>query len=66
MPVPVENPPPPQVQTTENHYVPYETDSYRQAHAWANEQLAKRYPGSLEYVGTIESLIKQYLAGKRT
>lgn len=66
MPIPVEAPPLPQVHTTNNHYVPYETDSYRQAHAWALEQLTKRYPGALEYVGTIESLIKQYLAGKQT
>lgn len=61
-PVVVETPPPPQRTVYTNHYVPIDQDKYREAHQWASEQLARRYPGSIEHLHTLESLIQQRLA----
>lgn len=60
-PIAVDTPPPPQRTATETHYVPYETDGFARAHQWASEQVARKYPGSIEVLTTLDSLIKQQL-----
>jgi hypothetical protein len=63
-PIAVDSPPPPQRTMTETHYVPYEKDSFSQAHQWASEQVARKYPGATEILQAQESLIRQCLAGR--
>lgn len=60
-PVAVDSPPLPQKVATETHYVPYETDGFARAHQWASEQVARKFPGSVEVLTTLDSLIKQQL-----
>jgi hypothetical protein len=43
--------------------VPVERDSFARAHQWAREQVARKYPGATEVLTTLESLIKQQIAG---
>lgn len=62
-PIAVDTPPPPQQTVPESHYVPVERDSFARAHQWAREQVARKYPGATEILSTLESLIKQQLAG---
>jgi hypothetical protein len=64
LPIAVDSPPPPQQSVPESHYVPVERDSFARAHQWAREQVARKYPGATEVLTTLESLIKQQLAGK--
>jgi len=47
----------------ESHYVSVERDDFARAHQWAREQVARKYPGATEVLTTLESLIKQQLAG---
>ncbi len=61
----IDTPPLPQQVFTENHYVPYETDSFARAHTWASEQVVRKYPGTTEVFATLDSLIKQFLSGKK-
>lgn len=63
MVVAVDSPPPPQRIITETQFAAYEKDTYAQAHAWAQQQLARKYPGSVDLLETEKQLIKQYLAG---
>jgi len=60
-PIAVDSPPLPQRTTTETHYVPYEKDDHAQAHQWASEQVARKFPGSIEVLTALDSLIKQQL-----
>lgn len=60
-PVAVDTPPPPQRTATQTHYVPYETDEFALAHQWASEQVARKYPGSVEVLSALDSLIKQQM-----
>ncbi|TWT91010.1 hypothetical protein Mal64_14090 [Pseudobythopirellula maris] len=46
----------------ESHYVPFERDDYARAHQWAREQVARKFPGSVEVLMNLESLIKQKLS----
>jgi hypothetical protein len=62
-PIAVDSPPPPQQTVPESHYVPVERDDFARAHQWAREQVARKYPGATEVLSTLESLIKQQLAG---
>jgi hypothetical protein len=64
-PVAVDSPPPPQQTIPESHYVPVERDNFARAHQWAREQVARKYPGATEVLTTLESLIKQQLAGNK-
>ena len=64
-PVAIDAPPLPQRVVPETHYVPYERDEFARAHQWAGEQLARKYPGSVEWLSGLDSLIKQHLAGDR-
>ena len=63
-PVTVDTPPPPQQIITETKFAPYERDTYAQAHAWAREELVRKYPGSTGLLETEQSLIRQFLAAK--
>jgi hypothetical protein len=64
-PVAVDSPPPPQQSVPESYYVPVERDNFARAHQWAREQVARKYPGATEVLTTLESLIKQQLAGNK-
>jgi len=61
--VAVDTPPPPQRVVPETHYVSYEKDDYALAHQWASEQLARKFPGSVELLTSLDSLIRQKLNG---
>jgi hypothetical protein len=66
VPIAVDSPPPPQQTIPESHYVPVQKDDFARAHQWAREQVARKYPGATEVLTTLESLIKQQLAGSHT
>lgn len=57
----VDAPPLPQQTVHQTNFVPYERDSYAKAHALAKEQIARRYPASVEYLEAEQSLTQQYL-----
>ncbi len=58
-PIVVDSPPPPQRVVPETHYVSYERDEYAKAHQWASEQLVRKFPGSVEMITSLDSLIRQ-------
>lgn len=62
-PVSVDAPPTPQYRGVDQRFVSVESDRYEQAHAYAAEQLARRYPASVTYIESMKSLINQFLAG---
>lgn len=62
-PIAVDTPPPPRYVAPETHYVPYENDRYARAHQWASEQVARKYPGAVDVLTTLDSLIKQQING---
>ncbi|TWT30348.1 hypothetical protein KOR34_49070 [Posidoniimonas corsicana] len=57
----VDTPPPPPNVLRETHYVPYENDRFAKAHQWASEQVARKFPGAVEVLTTLDSLIKQQM-----
>lgn len=59
----VDSPPPPQRVVPETHFVSYERDDFARAHQWATEQLARKFPGSVEMLTSLDSLIRQQLNG---
>ena len=65
LPIAVDTPPPPQRSAPETHFVPIERDDFARAHQWATEQVARKYPGSMEMLSALDSLIKQQLAGTK-
>jgi hypothetical protein len=60
-PIVVENPPLPQRRVRETRYVPYEKDDFARAYQWAAEQLSRKYPGAVEMLVALDSLIDQQL-----
>jgi hypothetical protein len=44
-----------------NQYVPYETKTFQGAYIWATKELATKYPGSIDIINTLDSLLKQKL-----
>lgn len=60
-PIAVDSPPPPQRVMPQTHYVPYESDRFAAAHQWACEQVVRKFPGSVEVIATLDSLIKQQM-----
>ena len=60
-PIAVDTPPPPQQVVPKTHYVPYENDRFAEAHQWASEQVARKFPGAVEVLSTLDSLINQQL-----
>lgn len=65
-PISIDAPPTPQYRAVDQRFVTVETDRYEQAHAYAAEQLARRYPASVTYIESMKSLINQFLAGAKT
>lgn len=57
----IDSPPLPQRIVPETHYVPYERDAFAKAHQWAAEQVARKFPGAVEILTALDSLIKQQL-----
>lgn len=60
-PIAIDSPPLPQRTMPETHYVPYERDAYAKAHQWAAAQVARKFPGAVEILTALDSLIKQQL-----
>lgn len=60
-PVPIDSPPLPQQVASETRFAPYQVDDYSQAHAWAREQMARKYPGSTDLLEAEQAMIRQYL-----
>ena len=60
----IDSPPPPQAIVPETRFAPYERDTYAEAFAWAEAEMARKYPGSVGTLETIKGLIDQYLSSK--
>jgi hypothetical protein len=65
-PIAVDSPPLPQQVVPETHYVPYEKDTFAKAYQWASEQVVRKYPGTLDVLSSLDSLIKQQLNAQPT
>ena len=62
--VTVDAPPTPSAIVPETRFAPYERDTFAEAFAWAETELARKYPGSVGTLETLRGLIDQYLAAK--
>lgn len=62
--VTVDTPSPPQAILPETRFTPYERDTFAEAFAWAETELARKYPGSVGTLESLRGLIDQYLAAK--
>lgn len=62
--VTIDSPPPPQAIVPETKFAPYERDTFAEAFAWAEAEIARKYPGSVGTLETLHGLISQYLAAK--
>ena len=62
--VTVDSPPPPQAIVPETRFAPYERDTFAEAFAWSEAELARKYPGSVGTLESLRGLIDQYLAAK--
>ena len=59
VPIAVDSPPIVQNAIPETHYVPYERNGFTKAYQWASEQVARKYPGAVDTLTALDSLIKQ-------
>ena len=48
----------------ETRFTPYERDTFAEAFAWAETELARKYPGAVGTLESLRGLIDQYLAAK--
>ncbi|WP_417850658.1 thioredoxin family protein [Thalassoglobus sp.] len=62
--VTVDSPPPPQAIIPETRFAPYERDTFAEAFAWAEAEMARKYPGSVGTMESIKGLIDQFLSGR--
>ncbi len=62
--VTIDSPPPPQAIVPETRFAPYERDTFAEAFAWAEAEMARKYPGSVSTLESIKGLINQFLAAK--
>ena len=62
--VTVDAPPSPPVIVPETKFAPYERDTFAQAFAWAQGELARKYPGAVGTLETLKGLIDQFLSAK--
>lgn len=62
--VTVDSPPPRQAIVPETRFAPYERDTFAEAFAWSEAELARKYPGSVGTLESLRGLIDQYLAAK--
>ncbi len=63
-PIAIDSPPITNTTPPETHYVPYETNSFPTAYQWASEQVARKFPGAVDTLATLDSLIKQQISGR--
>jgi len=63
-PVHTQHPPSPPVIHTETVTVPVEVDNTSRAFAYAKQQIAVNSPGALQTLETVESIMKQFMAGQ--
>lgn len=59
-----EAPAAPQVFTTATQFAPFQVDHVSEAFAFAAREIARKYPGSVDTVSTLQSLMNQFLASK--
>ncbi|MFV0444715.1 MAG: trypsin-like peptidase domain-containing protein [Planctomycetaceae bacterium] len=62
--VTIDSPPPPQAIVPETRFAPYERDTFAEAFAWAQAEMARKYPGSVGTLESIKGLMDQFLAAK--
>ena len=62
--VTIDSPPPPQAIVPETRFAPYERDTFAEAFAWAEAEMARKYPGSVSTLESIKGLINQFLSAK--
>lgn len=60
----VDAPPPPQAIVPETRFAPYERDTFAEAFAWAEVEMARKYPGAVSTLETLKGLISQFLSAK--
>ena len=63
-PVVTRESPPPQTIVPETRFAPYERDTFAEAYAWAEGELARKYPGAVGTLESLKGLIDQYLSAK--
>lgn len=63
--VTVDTPAPPQQVVTEMRNVIVEKDSHSDAFVWAAAEVLRKYPGSVDTIELLKSLIHQYLASRQ-
>jgi hypothetical protein len=54
----------PQAIVPETRFAAYERDSHAEAFAWASAEIARKYPGAVSTLESIQGLINQYLASR--
>lgn len=62
--VTVDSPPPPQAIVPETRFAPYERDTFAEAFAWAQAEMARKYPGAVGTLESLQGLMDQYLSAK--
>ena len=62
--VTIDAPPSPPVIVPETKFAPYERDTFAQAFAWAQGEMARKYPGAVGTLESLKGLIDQYLSAK--
>ena len=60
----IDTPPLPQAVIAETRFAPYERDTFAEAFAWAEAELARKYPGSVSTLEAMKGLIDQFLSAK--
>ena len=56
--------PGPQVMTTSTQFASVQVDHVSEALAFAMREIVRKYPGSVDTVTTLQSLVNQFLASK--
>lgn len=54
----------PQAIVPETRFTAYERDSHAEAFAWAAAEMARKYPGAVSTLESLQGLINQYLASR--
>lgn len=62
--VTIDTPPGPQVMTTSTQFASVQVDHVSEALAFAMREIVRKYPGSVDTVTTLQSLVNQFLASK--
>lgn len=62
--VPVDSPPLPPEVIHSTRYEPYPVNDFREAFGWAEIEYVRKFPGSVDTLETLKSMISQYLSSK--